>query len=474
MIALPYKRTFILLFLIKTALLAFSLKGATPEDDKNKHKVVPGSIMDSIFCKNDSNQFYAVYVPSTYDKSKSWPIIYIFEPAARAKLPLMLYKELAETHELILACSYNSRNGPILNNENAYQKMSDDINSWLNIDLQDQLTSGFSGGGRFSQLVAQNNPNISGVIAVAGPRGDGALFNEQAYITPYVGIVGNRDMNYLEHTKFQQTLVEMGVKNTLITYNAAHQWPPKEIYDQAILWHLGLHEYNVKMNEPSKLKSYINLRTQYLDTTQAMSNVEKYKSYQAILKNFKDFNHSTINERILDIESEKKFDKAFKQEEKILKNEEEEQIALVKALNEFRSYFFIPNFEADSGKYSLRWWKSEIGQISGKVSPDNSKGLSAARLIDFLRGQVHNQVQSAKTFNNPKLVLSMHELNLYLYPNSIWFLWNQSILCAQFNQKEEAMDHLKKAKKINIKLLHQIQQNPAFNGLKSQYSFLYD
>ncbi|WP_176214803.1 dienelactone hydrolase family protein [Reichenbachiella faecimaris] len=430
--------------------------------------------MDSIYCKNDKEQYYAVYIPSSYDDSESWPIIYFFEPAARAKLPLRLYKDLAEKYGLLLACSYNSRNGPIVINEKAYQNMSEDVNIRLKLDAKRQFTSGFSGGGRFSQLVAQNDSSITGVIAVAGPRGDGALFDAQTYATPYVGIVGNQDMNYLEHTRFQQTLDELGVKNELIIYHAAHQWPPKEIYDQAIQWHLGLLEYNIKKNQSTKLNSYMNLRTQYLDTTQAMSNVEKQKSYQAILKNFKDINNSIINEKILAIESEKKLDKAIKQEEKILQNEEEEQIALVKALNEFRSYFFRPGFDPDSGQYSLRWWKSEIGQISNKVSLDNSKGLSAARLIDFLRGQVHNQVQGAKAFNNVELILSMHELNLYLYPNSIWFLWNQAIYCAQYNQKDKAISYLKKAKKINDELLLKIQQYPMFNGLRDQYTYLYE
>lgn len=463
------KRSLTLILFLHIQILIF--QGKAKPLASNPLDVKPGTLMDSIYCKNDNTQFYALYVPSSYDHSKLNPIIYIFEPAARAKLPLTLYKDLAEKHGFLLACSYNSKNGPIVINEEAFLKMSNDIKTWLNLDPNMQFTSGFSGGGRFSQLVAQNNQNITGVIAVAGPKGDGALFNESIYKTPYVGIVGNRDMNYLEHIRFQERLNKMGVKNELITYNAAHQWPPKEIFDQAIYWHLAIQNQLISKEKTAVLNDYLKVRSQYLDSTLAMSSVEKHTGYRSISRNFE---NADVSKKTEQFESEKKFDKYLKQEDKILQDEEEDQIKLVQALNEFRSYYFRPGFNPDSGQYALRWWKSEIGQISNKVNTESAKGLSAARLIDFLRGQVHNQVQSAKMFNNSNLILSMHELNLYLYPNSVWFLWNQAVLCAQYNKKEEALLYIERAKKINNGLLTQITQNIAFSSFKDQFPYLFD
>ena len=42
----------------------------------------PGVIIDSIYCLDDPQQSYALYLPSAYHDSASWPLVLIFYPAA--------------------------------------------------------------------------------------------------------------------------------------------------------------------------------------------------------------------------------------------------------------------------------------------------------------------------------------------------------------------------------------------------------
>jgi len=51
-------------------------------------------------------------LPSYYGPEKQWPIIYIFEHAARGRLPVGIFKKTAEEFGYILMASNNSRNGP--------------------------------------------------------------------------------------------------------------------------------------------------------------------------------------------------------------------------------------------------------------------------------------------------------------------------------------------------------------------------
>lgn len=436
--------------------------------------IKPGVITDSVNCQNAEQHYYAVFVPSGYNENTSWPILYFFEPAARGKLPLTLYQEVAEEHGLILACSYNSRNGPIKANELAYKTMSADIESRLNINTESVYVSGFSGGGRFSQYLAQNDEKIAGVISVAGPKGDGILFDPGIYSTSYTGIVGTKDMNYLEHRQFQEILNKASVPNALFTYTAAHQWPPKEVYALAIRWHIAQEDFT-NNNEASPIADeYVQNRMIEIDTTSYYSFGDRYRSYRSLLRNFGQTDKFGISNKLDEIESDKTYKKEKKQEQNILNNEQSRQLEHVKALSEFRKYHFQIDVNPDSAKYSMQWWKSEIGRLKSKAKQNDAKGLSNARMIDFLRGQVHNQVANAKVLNKADLILSMHEINLLLYPNSVWFNWQHAILLAQYEGEKQATAYLKQSKKINQGLLNQIRQNPAFAGLKSKYAYLFD
>jgi hypothetical protein len=54
-----------------------------------------GQVIDSVTCADDPSETYALYLPSTYTPTKRWPIIYAFDPSARGKVPVKLYKDAA-------------------------------------------------------------------------------------------------------------------------------------------------------------------------------------------------------------------------------------------------------------------------------------------------------------------------------------------------------------------------------------------
>ena len=69
-----------------------------------------GQVIPEILCVADTSESYALYLPSNYSPDKRWPIIYAFDPVARGKLPVGLFKEAAEKYGYIVAGSNNSRN----------------------------------------------------------------------------------------------------------------------------------------------------------------------------------------------------------------------------------------------------------------------------------------------------------------------------------------------------------------------------
>ncbi len=70
-----------------------------------------GEVIEKVTCKADPQQSYSLFLPSRYDREKKWPILYAFDPGARGKLPVNLFKEAAEKFGFTVAGSNNSRNG---------------------------------------------------------------------------------------------------------------------------------------------------------------------------------------------------------------------------------------------------------------------------------------------------------------------------------------------------------------------------
>jgi hypothetical protein len=87
--------------------LAFQMTAQSVEKSAG---LVPGVVLDQIPCDVDPTQSYAVYLPSSYTPLKRWPIIYAFDPEARGRVPVNLYKEVAEKYGYIIVGSNNSRN----------------------------------------------------------------------------------------------------------------------------------------------------------------------------------------------------------------------------------------------------------------------------------------------------------------------------------------------------------------------------
>src|SRR6266404_2597304 len=69
-----------------------------------------GKVIDSVICKADPAQSYALYIPSK-GNATALPVIYFFDPHGSGALPLNKYRSLAEAYGFILAGSNNSKNG---------------------------------------------------------------------------------------------------------------------------------------------------------------------------------------------------------------------------------------------------------------------------------------------------------------------------------------------------------------------------
>ncbi len=196
-----------------------------------------GQLIAKVLCNGDPAQSYALYLPLNYSPARRWPIVYLFDPDARGKLPVELYKDIAEKYGFVIAGSNNSRN---FSNEEASKSMKamwEDTHSRMTLDEHRIYMSGFSGGARVAGAMALtcSQCQIAGVIAhgagypsLRKPGADDGLL--------YFFAVGERDFNWPEVIAIRRDREQKGLRYQVRTFPGGHQWAPAQVMQEALEW----------------------------------------------------------------------------------------------------------------------------------------------------------------------------------------------------------------------------------------------
>jgi dienelactone hydrolase len=196
-----------------------------------------GTVIPKVTCLTDATQSYALYLPSNYTPDRRWPVIYAFDPFARGKIPVELYKDAAEKFGYIVVGSNNARNGPGTEEMAAAEADWADTHRRLMIDKDRVYTTGLSGGARFATSFALYcyTCSIAGVIAHGAtyPVKEGILAND--HFLYYVAI-GDQDFNYPEVAALREKKEANRAEFKVKIYPGPHQWAPPDVVEDAIEW----------------------------------------------------------------------------------------------------------------------------------------------------------------------------------------------------------------------------------------------
>ena len=214
-------------------LLSLGAQISRGQTEKPVYLPSPGQIVN-VVCASDTNQSYALYLPSAYTVTKRWPIIYFFDPGGRGRRPIDLYKDLAETYGFIFAGSNNSRNFSD-DESKAVNSIWQDTHVRLSLDDRRVYTSGFSGGARVAGAMALSSPGqISGVIAHgAGYPTTRRNSNDKLL---YYFAVGDKDFNWQEVITIGHERGKEGLPYRVNVYSGTHQWATVPVMEDAVQW----------------------------------------------------------------------------------------------------------------------------------------------------------------------------------------------------------------------------------------------
>ena len=194
-----------------------------------------GIVIPRIQCAAKPDQSYALYLPPTYSREKSWPVVYVFDPGARGSMPVEIMKEAAERYGYIVAGSNNSRNGPTRLELDAAEAMTRDTQERLSIDTKRVYFAGLSGGARFAAVLAQGCKCAAGVLLnSAGFSPSSPPAAEPNF--PVFATAGTLDFNYPEVVELDAKLGTLHYAHAFRRFDGPHEWAPAGVMEEALAW----------------------------------------------------------------------------------------------------------------------------------------------------------------------------------------------------------------------------------------------
>ncbi len=453
-----------LLFIFPLLLLAGACHNSQKKE--NNHKNItpltifqPGVMVDHVSCTADTSESYALYLPSNYSPNQKFPIVFFFDAHARGALVVKKYKNVAESQGFILVASNSSENGQSedVRNQILYHFMQD-VEKRFSLDPQRIYTAGFSGGARIAAGIGLFNKSIAGAMGFeAGFPGIRQIPDN--HLT-WVGVVGNKDFNYLEMKNLEDRLNSLGMKNLFLVYPGIHALPPPEMFKKAFEFMMldAMRKHVIPVNQSlidSVKTDYDQIRLHAQKDHHCM---QQLKADQTLVKNLKGLTDIAFYQKeIKHLSASRKCQNQLKRDA---------------ALNATEGEFQQQYAESMSSR-DAAWWKHEILNIykKKKASKYEDEKLMNQRLLNYLslmsylyaNGSLKNgQMDETKKF------LMMYQM---VDPNNSEVYFIKAEYYALINQNAKVFESLQDALKHGFKDAYRIKNNSYFQKLRSSEKF---
>ncbi len=429
-----------------------------------------GQITEKVFCSADSGETYSLYLPSNYDPTTPWPIIYCFEPGARAMMPTSLYYKIMEQHSFIFVCSWVSRNGPWQTNIDALHAMWKDTHKRFNIDPKRVYATGFSGGSRTATELGMRYPNqVTGIIGI------GAGFSQLQDIPMqipfiYYGIAGYEDFNHSEMTYLDDLLEQRRVTHRIAYFDGNHQWAPSEDFQLGMEWmEIQAIRNGIKPKDQSWIEKLFGERKSFL--AKLLADGKTYDATVWVNRMQMDFQDFLDVRQEANLYDSLKNTKAYKKWTDRAKSIHSKEVEFQDAFDAVQYTMVGPVFDADEDP-NLKKVLQTIGDWVGRVeSKDVLERQAAARCLFYVNQYGKIKGNQFITAGEWKRAAVSYDLASKAYPNDSLAFYNLSCALARSGEVGKAVKALEKAVKYGYRDLASIQSDEDLVAIRNDKGY---
>ena len=452
------------LFIIFSALVSLTCQAQADE------QLPRGALIEKVVCRNNPSYSYALYLPSGYTPEKKWPVLYLFDPFARGRVPVEVFSEAAEHNGYLLVGSNNSQNNI------SAEKLSEIISSvWadtharLSLDEKRAYAAGLSGGARVATYFASSCRGcVAGVIVCGATFPSKFPLDKQLPFAVY-GLAGFDDFNYPELVKTFDKLMKNGTPSHLKVFEGRHGWPPKELASDALAW------LNLRAMKDGRLemdKSFVEaLLAQQLKEAQAQLQkgdvLTAARMYETLVSDFKDISDTrAAAEKLVELRRQKSFQKSLDEEKKAF---DEQQRAAQGILAMSADLLEPANEGAALRKISV---EIESWRERTKEAEDSSRRRLARRVLE----QVVIEAYETALYVNErqkdyKMMIANMELTRLVNPQSSNAAFDLARAFVLDNRKKDSLNALEQAVKNGFADCARINAQAEWKSLRADKGF---
>jgi tetratricopeptide (TPR) repeat protein len=436
-----------------------------------------GQIIEQVRCLDDPGQSYTLYLPSAYSPDKPLPILFCFDPAARGRVPVELFREAAERLNYIVAGSNNSRNGPWAPNLTAIKALLRDTQARLSIRRTRFYTAGMSGGGGPAWQLALSG--AAGAIICAS-----AINVPAAELKPVsfalFGVAGIADFNFEYVFGQVATFRSVGKNARFETFEGGHSWPPREVAARALDW---LEIQAIRSGLGDNRDDYV--ETQFRESIARAEQLESggklqqaHKAYADLASDFDGLRDvKALRARAEQLGALKQVVLARKQELEIARAQQAE----LKSLFEAKSIFESPPAPAPGqttdvlqavtdAQNGIMHTISMLQQRAKKPLPDSQR-IVAQRVLEEFFIQMTTRSSELMRARQYDLAITNYRLCREIRPDSAGILFELARAYAGRRDIRKALESLSKAVDAGYRNGAAIRNAPEMQNLKGERRF---
>ncbi|WP_298501555.1 alpha/beta hydrolase [uncultured Maribacter sp.] len=350
-----------------------------------------GVIMTNLKVHDTLAESFSLYLPSSFNTNKAWPVLFVFNMKNKGKQALSMFVSAAEEQEYILAASNNVNDSlSLTKNLLISSRMFNRVYSILPIKKERVYTAGYKEGGKFASLIPAFIKGVSGVLSLSASVANREVLDVKK---PYyfIGIVGKEDYSYSDMINNRKFLNKLKYPNQLLFHGRGEEWPLSTYFNSAL-------EY-FKLSAMAKNK-------EELDTFFVRETYQKnLMRINTLLKENKPLLAENILSQMLDvyrplmnIDSVKEKRKYVKRSKLYRSRKNEENGILLKESFAIDDYnYFLEEDIASYNYNNLGWWKYQMEQITklGNSSKLGEKQLGK-RLDGYLNALLEDYIDLIK------------------------------------------------------------------------------
>ena len=435
-----------------------------------------GTIIPSVVCSADNKQSYALYLPSNFSNTRPWPIMYVFDPAARGQVAVETIKTAAERFGYIVVASNNSRNGPMGGSSQAMKAMWQDTHERLPIAEQRRYVAGMSGGARVATSIALSCQGcVAGVIANAAGFPFGAEPTRDMKFT-YYAAVGNADFNYGEFVDLRRKLDAAGARYRIRIFDGQHGWAPPEIWMEALNWmDMQAMSAGTMPRDPSRIQQTFASAFAKAREFQSQNDLlAAFREYQSLVRDFRGLADLTSAKTAL---AEWAKNRAVKTAEKEEASALDQQARMTSSLSsQIQAIATSDRYQVDIGDL-----KRNIADLKKRAdasrSPNDLKTLVLHRALGQLVIEAHESGQRSLEEKNYRAAVVYFDLAAAGSANPAWAHYQRARAYAMLADKKNTLAELKlsladgfhEASALEAAEFQAFQGQPEFQALAAEW-----